>query len=135
MSDDDVMTLPPKDKAGLALEKVFHPGQNLGAVQPAPNAPHISGPDLILPPAEKLAAEEWRPVRMLKHYRPVGDFQIAREDETGEVLEWRDRPELTEESNPGLEWQVKEGWLVHIRKTEAQTIVRAGIAERADPFN
>jgi hypothetical protein len=72
---------------------------------------------------------------MMRHYRPVGDYQIGVEDEDGAVLEWRDRPELEGDANPGLEHQVKEGMLVNLRKSEAQIVYKAGIADRADEFN
>lgn len=132
--NDTIGTLPQKTRPGLDLNQVFTPGKNIPAM-PAPNAPRMSGPDLRLPTEAELSTEDYFPVRMLRHYRPVGDYQIALEDDEGNVLEWRNRPVLEEEANPGLEHQVKEGMLVHIRKTEAKTIMKAGIADRADPID
>lgn len=135
MSDQEIAPLPAKTRPGLDLDKVFIPGRNSGKVAPAENAPRFSRPDLSIPAEDELSKEDWFPVRMLRHYRPKGDYQIADEDEEGNVVDWRERPELEEEDNPGLEWQVKEGMLVHLRKTEARVVIKAEIADRADPID
>ena len=132
----EVGTLPPKTKPGLDLDQVFKPGK--AVLNVPPGSFKASKPDLTIPPKAELAKEEFFPVRMLRHYRPVGDYETAIEDEDGNPTEWRGMPEEGKAEdgwNPGLELQVKEGQLVRLRKSEAKVVIKAEIADRADPID
>lgn len=139
MSNDElgeVGTLPAKSTPG----KLYKPKAS-GPMSLMAGAITRSKPDLAIPAPDVLSHEKWWPVRMLRNYRPVGDYMLGIEAEGEDpVFEApADEPKAGDEGfedyNPGLERQVKIGQLIQLRLSEARAVIGREIAERADAIN
>jgi len=86
------------------------------------NPPAASVPDV---PKKKTGLF---PVRLLKNYRPLGEFVVRpRSDPENEFSERIERAPTAEER-----MKVKAGWFASLPLDEAKKIIKLGIAERDD---
>lgn len=142
MADDEIGTLGPKDAPGIDKDYLrAHTNRGSATVAPGPNAARVSKPGLTLPSEEVLSTENLLEVKMLRGYRPrTMRFEVGTpvSDEDGketDVVAYKDPPEIEEGQDAGLAHKIMPGFFARLPKSEAQEVVRKGIAERADKFD
>lgn len=74
--------------------------------------------------AQRPAKPDFFPVRLLKNYRPIGDFKVEQVEENGKPV-WRDPTEFEK-------MKTRAGERINIGIDEARSIIAKGIAERGD---
>lgn len=72
------------------------------------------------------------PVKVLRNYRPIGDYRIITEDEITKERTYHEPPELNADQDEGIELQLRAGQMGGVPVDEAKRMISLGIAERAD---
>jgi len=78
------------------------------------------------------ASAEFFPVKVLRNYRPMGDYRIITEDEITKERTYHEPPDLNEDQDEGIELQLRAGQMGGVPVDEAKRMISLGIAERAD---
>lgn len=97
-----------------------------------PDTEASSGVEMTKPVLAEVPAEKPKlfPVRILKGYRPVGDFVMRpRSDPENEFS-----PRIERDPTEDERMKIKAGYYASLPLEEAKAIIKKGIAERDDPM-
>lgn len=71
---------------------------------------------------------KWFPVLLKKNYRPAGPYQVIDAEGVAQT------PNVPAELAEGFGNRIVAGWTINLHKDEAIKVIKAGIADRADPL-
>jgi hypothetical protein len=112
--------------AGAALTK-----PTLKEVAPAVETPVIPSLEIIQEaPVVTAPAKRFFPVRILKGYRPAGDFVMRPRDDPENEFS----PRIEREPTADERLKIRAGLYAGLELEEAKKIIKLGIAERDDPL-